>query len=269
MTKLITMHTHSTFCNHAHDALPDMVQSAVDAGIAHMAATEHYPIPDELDPSKRSTMPIERLGRYIESVREEQNRGDIDILLGCELDWLGEDETRNLKPSDFDGFDIVLGSVHFIDRWLVVGKSQSWRWEHADVEAVWKRYVDLWCDAAKSDMPYTVMAHPDVVKKFSPKPDFDLEPLYERMAQAARAGGRMIEVNTSGAYAACDEFYPAPALLRIFRDYGVTCTVGTDAHRKEHIARDVLKAYEYMRKAGYTQVAVPMRGGKVRMMNLE
>ena len=61
MTELITMHTHSTFCNHAKDSLGDMVQAAVDAGIAHMAATEHYPIPDELDPSKRSTMPSERL----------------------------------------------------------------------------------------------------------------------------------------------------------------------------------------------------------------
>ena len=47
MTELITMHTHSTFCNHAKDPLGDMVQAAVDAGIAHMAATEHYPIPVE------------------------------------------------------------------------------------------------------------------------------------------------------------------------------------------------------------------------------
>ena len=120
MTELITMHTHSTFCNHAKDPLGDMVQAAVDAGIAHMAATEHYPIPDELDPSKRSTMPAERLEAYIDAVREQQKRDDIDVLLGCELDWLGEDETRALYASDFDRFDVVLGSVHFVDRWLMV-----------------------------------------------------------------------------------------------------------------------------------------------------
>ena len=34
MTELITMHTHSTFCNHAKDPLGDMVQAAVDAGAA-------------------------------------------------------------------------------------------------------------------------------------------------------------------------------------------------------------------------------------------
>lgn len=197
MTELITMHTHSTFCNHAKDPLGDMVQAAVDAGIAHMAATEHYPIPDELDPSKRSTMPAERLEAYIDAVREQQKRDDIDVLLGCELDWLGKDETRALHASDFDRFDVVLGSIHFVDRWLMVSHKNMSRWKSVDLEAFWKRYVELWCEAAKSDMPFTVMAHADVVKKFSPKPEFDLEPLYERMARAAREGGRMVEVNTS------------------------------------------------------------------------
>ena len=56
MTELITMHTHSTFCNHAKDPLGDMVQAAVDAGIAHMAASDHYTIPDDHDPPKRSTL---------------------------------------------------------------------------------------------------------------------------------------------------------------------------------------------------------------------
>ena len=137
MTELITMHTHSTFCNHAKDTLGDMVQAAVDAGIAHMAATEHYPIPDELDPSKRSTMPAERLEAYIDAVREQQKRDDIDVLLGCELDWLGKDETRALHASDFDRFDVVLGSIHFVDRWLMVSHKNMSRWKSVDLEAFW------------------------------------------------------------------------------------------------------------------------------------
>ena len=242
MTELITMHTHSTFCNHAKDPLGDMVQAAVDAGIAHMAATEHYPIPDELDPSKRSTMPAERLEAYIDAVREQQKRDDIDVLLGCELDWLGKDETRALHASDFDRFDVVLGSIHFVDRWLMVSHKNMSRWKSVDLEAFWNRYVELWCEAAKSDMPFTVMAHADVVKKFSPKPEFNLTPLYERMARAAREGGRMVEVNTSGAYAECSEYYPSPSLLQAFRAEGVACTVGNrralqGAHRARYRTR--------------------------------
>lgn len=190
------------------------------------------------------------------------------MLLGCELDWLGKDETRALHASDFDRFDVVLGSIHFVDRWLMVSHKNMSTWKSVDLEAFWKRYVELWCEAAKSDMPFTVMAHADVVKKFSPKPEFDLEPLYERMARAAREGGRMVEVNTSGAYAECSEYYPSPSLLQAFRAEGVACTVGTDAHCKEHIARDIERAYDYMRAAGYTQLAVPTRGRGVRMVDL-
>ena len=150
---------------------------------------------------------------------------------------------------------------------MVSHKNMS-RWKSVDLEAFWKRYVELWCEAAKSDMPFTVMAHADVVKKFSPKPEFDLEPLYERMARAAREGGRMVEVNTSGAYAECAEYYPSPSLLQAFRAEGVACTVGTDAHCKEHIARDIERAYDYMRAVGYTQLAVPTRRRGVRMVDL-
>ena len=78
----------------------------------------------------------------------------------------------------------------------------------------------------------------------------------------------MVEVNTSGAYAECAEYYPSPSLLQAFRAEGVTCTVGTDAHCKEHIARDIERAYDYMRAAGYTRLAVPTRGRGVRMVDL-
>ena len=168
-----------------------------------------------------------------------------------------------------DGMRLLpVGSVDFLFTDLPYGRTNC-KWDTPiDLEAFWNRYVELWCEAAKSDMPFTVMAHADVVKKFSPKPEFDLEPLYERMARAAREGGRMVEVNTSGAYAECSEYYPSPSLLQAFRAEGVACTVGTDAHRKEHIARDIERAYDYMRAAGYTQLAVPTRGRGVRMVDL-
>ena len=264
MTRLITMHTHSSFCNHATDPLPAMVDAARAAGISAMACTEHYPIPDELDPTKHSTMPAERLPRYIEAVREQQRlHDDIDILLGCELDWLGMPDPRGISAADFEQFDIMLGSVHFVDGVLVNGSRSRAMWEKSDVDAVWLRYIDLWCDAARSDLPFTVMAHPDVVKRLGYRPSFDLEPHYERMAQAAAEGGRMIEVNTSGLYHECAELYPAPGLLRAFRRAGVAATVGTDAHAAKHIARGIGEAYDALRAAGYTRLAVPQRGGTV------
>ena len=95
------------------------------------------------------------------------------------------------------------------------------------------------------------------------------ELIYERMAEAAASRGRMVEVNTSGRYAACAEYYPSSDLLACFCRAGVRCTVGTDAHCADHIARDIEKAYAYMYESGYREVAVPQVGGGVRMIPIE
>ncbi len=269
--ELITMHTHSTFCGHAQDSLADMMKAAHNAGITSVAATEHYPLAASFEDASHASMPPERLGEYKRAVLAQRDLyPDMEILLGCELDWLGPDEDRGITAQDFDEFDIVLGSVHFIDRWLFNTSRHKDRWETVDVDAVWRAYIDLWCEAATSAMPYTVMAHPDVIKKFGRYPKrINLDDAYECMAQAAKEGGRMIEVNTSGKFTPCGEYYPGPALLKAFCRAGVPCTVGTDAHRVEHIDRDIREAYAYMRAAGYREVAVPLRGGGVRMMAIE
>lgn len=262
MTELITMHTHSTFCGHAHDSLESMVEAAVRAGVSVMAATEHFPMSDVFDSAHHASMRAENLEAYKAEVhRLQQAHPEITLLLGCELDYLGPEEDRSITLSDLEDFDIVLGSVHFLGTWLLNSTRFEHLWREADADAVWLQYIDRWCEAAQSSMPFTVMAHPDVIKKFRYYPSFDLAPHYERMAQAAAAGGRMIEVNTSGKFCPCAQYYPAPELLQAFCRAGVACTVGTDAHRAGHVARDIEAAYDYMRAAGYKCVTVPRAHG--------
>ena len=117
--------------------------------------------------------------------------------------------------------------------------------------------------------PYDAMSHPDLAKKFGFYPTFDLGPFYEAMAEAARAGERMVEVNTSGAYYACAEMFPAPALLAAFRRAGVPCTVGCDSHDPANVARDIRRAYDLMYEAGYRSVTVPTATGDRRSITIE
>ena len=265
------MHTHSTFCGHAFNTLEEMVEAASQAGITAMAATEHFPLSPAFKEYSFASMPMSKLHDYAAAVRDVRGRyPHMQILLGCELDWLGENEDRGITPDSFADYDIVLGSVHFIDGWLFNSSRCKDRWTDIDPDEIWERYVDLWCEAAASAMPYTVMAHPDVIKKFGYYPKrAKLSGMYDRMAEAAVAGGRMVEVNTSGKFTACGEYYPSLDLLKRFQQAGVKCTVGTDAHRAEHIARDIREAYAFMHEAGYREVAVPLVGGGVRMMSIE
>lgn len=269
--EFINTHCHSKYCGHGEGEIAEYVDAAQKAYLTTLAFTEHYPLTKAFDPDEYLSVLPENMPLYIERVLEAREQApEMDILLGIELDYLGTDEDRTFASDEFDQFDLVLGSVHFVDAWPFDDPAQRDVWEQeGQVEHIWERYVDLWCTAASDrTLRFDVMSHPDLAKKFGYYPDFPLEPLYARMAEAAHEGGRMIELNTSGAYYACAEAFPAPALLRAFAHAEVPCTVGTDAHVPKNVARDIEQAYATLYEAGYRHITVPTFGREVRHIEL-
>lgn len=268
--ELISQHNHTNFTGHGQGSVAEVVENARKKGMSNIAITEHYPLSQAVDPTNYISMPWDRLDEYCRDVKEQQQRyNDIEILLGCELDYLGDCEDRNITPADFEQFDVVLGSVHFEDGWAFDRSAEAGHWDEVGPDFIWNRYFELWCEAALSPWPYTTMSHPDLPKKFNRYPQCDLLPYYRAAAEAAREGGRMIEVNTSGLTYACKELYPAPAMLREFFKAGVPCAIGTDAHEPCHVDRYLAEGYRHMYEAGYREVTVIVPGGDRRTVTLE
>lgn len=269
--ELINTHCHTGYNGHAEGTVEEYVAEAVRAGLTTLAFTDHYPLSLAMDPTAYVSVPIDEVDTYIEDVLAARERHpEIEIILGCELDYLGADEDRVFKPGDLDRFELILGSVHFVDAWPFDDPAQRGRWEEPGMpDVIWRRYFELWCDAASDkSLPYHVMSHPDLAKKFGYRPTFDPMPLYRDAAEAVAASGRMIEVNTSGSYYACKEMFPAPALLREFCRAGVPCTVGSDAHVPANVARDIEAGYRYLYEAGYRVVTVPTASGDRRTITI-
>lgn len=260
--ELVNTHCHSRFCGHGEGEIEDYATIASEKGLTTLAFTEHYPLSERFDPREYLSVKEEDMPKYINDVLAARERHpEIDILLGVEMDYLGDLEDRDIKQSDLDPFDLILASVHFVDGWAFDDPDDRDRWnEPGAPDEIWNRYVELWCEVA-SDKDYRaeVMSHPDLAKKFAYYPTFSLEPKYRMMAEAAAAGGRMIELNTSGQYYACKEVFPAMPLLSEFAKAGVPCTIGADAHKPELVARDVDKAYKTLYDAGYRKITVPTK----------
>ncbi len=268
--ELISQHNHTDMTNHGQGSIEELVTQAYEYGMSNIAITEHYPLTLHVDPRNYISMSEARLGEYKKRIRQQRTRfPSMEILIGCELDWLGEGEDRALSPESFQDFDIVLGSVHFLDLWPFDDPAQRGYWDEVGADYIWKRYFEVWCEAATSKAPFTVMSHPDLVKKFNRYPSFNLEPYYADAAEAARAGGRMVEVNTSGVTYACKEMFPHVDFLRAFCRAGVPCTIGSDAHRPTDVARGIQDGYHLMYEAGYRKVTVVMPGGDRRSVPLE
>lgn len=260
--QLINTHCHSNFTGHGEGEISEYIAEGEAAGLSTLAFTEHYPLSNKFDPTSYVSISANNLQAYIQSVENARSMTKIkDVILGIEIDYLGTDEDRAITSKDLEIFELVLGSVHFVGSRPFDNPDSLDEWkEPGAVDSIWRRYIDTWCEmAADNSLRIDVLSHPDLAKKFAFYPSFNLLPEYEKMAEAARAGNRMIEVNTSGSYYACKEMFPALPLLQAFQRAGIPCTVGTDAHIPRNIARDIQKAYKLMYDAGYKKVTVPTR----------
>jgi histidinol-phosphatase (PHP family) len=249
-----------------------VVSAALNAGISYLAITEHFPLSHEIDPTNFVSMPWEKLDTYCKDILEQRAaHPEITVLLGCELDWLGAFEDRDMQSIDWSRFDYILGSVHFLDLWPFDDPEQVGHWDEVGHDAVWDRYFDQFCEACVSNMPYTTMSHPDLVKKFNkyPSQSFNYKRAYKMAAEAAQAGQRMVEVNTSGATYACKEMYPNIDLLKEFRKAGVAVTLGTDAHEPRFVNRGFQEGLKLIYEAGYREITAVLPGGDRKTIPLE
>jgi len=269
--ELIDCHIHTARCGHAAGTASQMVSAAVFAGLAGVVMTEHLPLPDDLDPDRRLSMPEGEVGIYAEEVLGLAQRvKGLQVVLGAEADWLpGREEhtERVLADARSAGVTVVLGSVHFIGDWAFDDPNDLSEWDKRDVDEVWSTYFSHWCDAASSGL-FDVMAHPDLPKKFGHKPSFDPSALYDAAARAAAKGSVAVEVSTAGLRKPVAELYPGPDLLKAFQLQGVPATVGSDAHATAEVGYGIDIAYDALAAAGYQRAAMPVARHEMRWFAL-
>lgn len=191
---LVNTHSHTALCGHGEGTVVELVAAADAAGIEVLAVTEHFPLSGAFDPRGDEAMPRESVAGYLADIdRARAERPHMTILSGCEMDWLGAAEDRTPAERDTSRFDVVLGSVHFLGTWGIDNEDIESPWLEPDApDRIWRQYVDEWCAMAASPDRFDVLSHPDLPKKLGHFPIYPLEPLYARMAEAARAGGRMV-----------------------------------------------------------------------------
>src|SRR5258708_9855408 len=169
------------------------------------------------------------LDAYCDFVREQT-----DLRLGIETDFVpgAEDRTANLLEAR--DFDYVVGSVHFIREGAVDMDDYSVWTSGRSVEEIWRRYFQTIGEAAASGL-FDVLAHPDLVKYWSPTspkrrlPEGDLRRYYELAIDGLAQSGIAVEVSTAGLRKRAGEIYPAPAFLEMCLQAGAPAAPSSDA----------------------------------------
>jgi len=246
-------HLHTPLCKHATGTAEEFLRAARQKNLPEICFTDHAPNPDNYDQQHR--MKIEEFASYKAQVASLSSPGAPAVLFGIEADFYNGCERFLRKWLPHQAFDLVIGSIHFINKWGFDNPDEREVWDNVDVLNTWREYFDLVGRLADTHL-FDVVGHFDLPKKFGYTPgehairEMAL-PVLEKIARAQMA----IELNTSGLRKPVREIYPTLMLLGMAREHGIPICFGSDAHKPDEVGYEFAPALEWARKAGYTEAA--------------
>ena len=232
-------HTHTLFCD-GKNTPEEMVLAAIRLGCPEIGFSGHSYTP--FDGS--FCMSQENTKGYIEAVKAVQKKyGDkIKILLGVEQDYD--------SPESTEGYDYVIGSVHYVHKdgqYLSVDKSKATQIAVVEqfyggdfygfVEDYYKAVADVYRKTRCQ-----IIGHFDIITKFNREGDlFDTQhPRYQAAAQKALDAlldtPTVLEVNTGAmARGYTTEPYPSRDILRRWLAAGKKVIFSSDCHSADNL----------------------------------
>ena len=240
------LHVHTNFC----DGLTypeEYVRAAIKKGVRHLGLLAHSYVPFD-----SCCLPLERYREFISEIKrlKEKYAGQIDIYCGVEQDLY--------SPAPTDGFDYVIGSVHYLKqggRYISVDETPEMLKGMIDEFYSGDFYI---CAAdyfkavgSLAEMRPDIIGHFDLIKKFKRSVPFDSSDMRYRSTWQAAAdrlirAGAMFEVNTGGIFRGyTDEPYPSSEIAEYIKNKGANLILSSDAHSPKGIAYGFEKYIEY------------------------
>jgi len=248
------------------------VATAAAAGVQEVAFTEHFyrcvestealgPFWEqaenattrghtEADVRADRTMSLER---YVEAILRAKDAG-LPVLLGLEVDFIPGTVEAVLDVIEPYPFDVLIGSVHWIDGWWFDRKHSIDEWERRGHRRVYEQFFALETELADSGT-VDVLAHVDRVKYQGQRlaePPLDL---YGALVKAARRTDVAIELSSAGLRHPIAEVYPAPPLLEMCRTADLAITFASDGHFPDQAGWGHDDLRRIALGAGYTHTA--------------
>ncbi len=262
-------HVHSDFSGDSQTPMEQTIERAIELGLKKICFTDHmdydYPHLEDIcfvfDPEEY----ISRLERL-----KERYGKQIRILTGIELGLqpqIGE-ELDALMGSYH--FDFVIGSTHVID---YMDPYYPRFWEHRTKEEgllAYFRSISQNCRLFRKH--FNIYGHLDYIIRYVPtadgkKADYSYADYADILDEALRTiidCGRGIEVNTSGLKYGTGYTHPKAEILKRYRELGGDLiTIGSDAHKPEHLAYDFHLIPDLLKGLGYRYYAVFEQGRPV------
>ena len=266
--RLVDYHMHTSVIVDGRMNEREACEQALLMGLSEIAFTNHVRL-SQPDYSISPNSFLEHWERIMDCM---QRFPMLRIRLGIEMDYYPDRENAiEQKINFYQGligrpFDIVLGSIHDIRGALFSKKIHAVDFfRDCDIMAVYEEYFDLSAKAARSRL-FDVMAHPDLIKKFtyeltSPIPFESYTDSADAFINALIENEVGIELNTKGCQRPVNEMYPSLDFLghylaQIKKSGKVPIiTVGSDAHKLDEIGYGIKQVYSTLKELQVSNIS--------------
>ncbi|MDO5402349.1 MAG: histidinol-phosphatase HisJ family protein [Eubacteriales bacterium] len=256
MKQLSDWHMHTSFSSDSKASIDTMAQRAVALGLSSVCFTDHndYDYPEYYEDG---TMQFQLdISRYIKAAAAAQKKydGQLKIYIGVEQ---GLQPHLHEKINNFDSdkqLDFIIGSSHLVD-----GADPYYPkyWDSHEPAASINRYFDYILENLAVCHNFDVYGHLDYIIRYAPGQDsnYNWENYKERIDAILKMliyKGKGIEINTGGLKYGLKETNPAYGILKRYKNLGgEIITIGSDAHKPEHLAYDFNLIPDILKNAGF------------------
>ena len=261
---LADCHVHSAFSDDCETPVEQMIETAIAQGKQYFYITDHhdfdYPIMDDGVTFQLAQKP------YIRRMEElkEQYQHKIQLRIGVELGLMAHIKEKTEAYAKGYAYDFIIGSSHMVN-----GIDPYYPAYYADKTEyqAYEQYFLSILDNVKAYDSFHVYGHLDYIMRYVPNQTKPYDPMdyydiFKELLTVIIDKGKGIEVNTGSLYKGFDFPHPHELLLKLYKQLGgEIITIGSDAHKPQHLGYGFDKAEAILQKCGFQHYTL-FAGGK-------
>lgn len=245
-------HLHSNYSGDSTAPLTSMIEKGIQLGLTTMCFTDHQDFDYVYD---CGPFPLKTEAYVNELLKlQEYYKDKINVLIGVEIGLQPYLKDTLIEYVDKYPFDFIIGSshsVHGIDPYypeFFSGKTEQ--------EAVAEYFASI-IENVQQFSSFQVYGHLDYIIRYCTDKDkhysyHDYVDIIDELLTLLIYKNIGIEINTAGLKYGLKNAHPHPEIIKRYRELGgEIITVGSDAHKPEHVAYEFQTAESVLKACGF------------------
>lgn len=259
MQLLWDTHIHSSFSGDANIKPKEMMDAAKKTSLAGITFTDHLDIDYQEEPGLFD-LDTDAYCSTIQTLSASESTADFSILLGIELGLQPHLRTDYQRLLEKYPFDYVIGSTHVIH-----GEDPYYPkyFSTRDEKTAFTEYYEMILENINAFDDFDSLGHLDYCFRYGPyaRPDMDTYTSYREIVDAILSTiikkNIALEVNTGAFRCGMTEPNPSVAIIKRYKELGgKLLTIGSDAHKTEHIGLHFEELSELLADCGFKEYQV-------------